>query len=124
MISRLFKLWDERSKLIKPGWEVEPENRGDYDKIQLELFFIEEKYDRLIMTAPLEWINVKDRLPDDGRGVLTTIFRKKVNEYFVKELHYNYVMGEWLDDDSENIENYEWQVTHWAELPEPFKYDI
>ncbi len=66
-----------------------------------------------------EWISVTDRLPDDGRFVLSCfIAHAGGKQRVVRLLHYNYELLMWLDDDSEDVRQYQWEVTHWMELPE------
>lgn len=48
MISRLFKLWDERRDLLKDWDKIDANDRMRYENIQLELSFLEGKYERLI----------------------------------------------------------------------------
>lgn len=64
-----------------------------------------------------EWINVKDRLPEDGQQVWTYFLPDK-DMYFAI-----YQDGKWWDfrnDESKGCE-YTVKVTHWMPLPTPPK---
>jgi len=55
----------------------------------------------------MEWISVKDRLPEDGEDVL---------------FYYDYISIGWYEDewfyDSEDKFSAELDITHWMPLPE------
>ena len=68
----------------------------------------------------MKWISVKDRLPDEGKQVLT--FNAKQKDYDDYRLDYivlmntepnGYIWACRLDD------HYNYETTHWIPLPEP-----
>ena len=93
----------------------------------------------------MEWISVKDRLPDDGETVLiydgnafqwspsvnSAIFRRGKTKEELKANGYRSIAG--CDEDGNNKKPYAWYcphshmswfgqyVTHWMPLPEPPK---
>lgn len=60
----------------------------------------------------MDWINVKDKLPDEGGRYLGWVI--ELNELGLSEFPWNvsYSQGEWSD----NLISY--KVTHWMPLPE------
>lgn len=66
-----------------------------------------------------EWISVKDKLPDNGRLIIACFHAKIPDQIVVRELSYYPAMKEWLDNDSNFVTNYQWEVSHWMEMPQP-----
>lgn len=61
------------------------------------------------MTNKVEWISVKDRLPDDQYGILLyTGSQISIGYYDTKNFKF-------IDDSGRDYI----PITHWAELPEP-----
>ena len=58
-----------------------------------------------------EWINVKDRLPEDENHVLAAA-RNKRGEYNIVKAYYSHDLQTWAAGMNSN-------VTHWMPLPEP-----
>ena len=69
----------------------------------------------------MEWINIKDKLPDDREDVLATINGDGSN--FVELLFYKdkkfYIWNEYLS--KYTLCNYGEDVIAWMYLPEPYK---
>ena len=72
----------------------------------------------------MNWINVKDSLPNENDGdVLCWSVKfgdesRSVSSHYVILWYYN---GKWRGDSDEDYENnadYHW-ITHWTPLPEP-----
>lgn len=64
----------------------------------------------------MKWINVNDRMPEDGEEVVVYYFHEGYGESYVGTAIWE--QGFWND-----CEKYDWdeQVSHWCELPEPPK---
>lgn len=70
----------------------------------------------------MEWISVKDRLPEDSCDVLVAkrngrVFKMSYHAPFDsgKRIFQWFGFGKWIDQHS--------QITHWMPLPEPPKQD-
>ena len=74
----------------------------------------------------MNWINVKDRLPETGEDVLCWVckFGELENWGYWIKLHYSIHRKEWvgynngISYDYENNVDY-YRVTHWCEIEEP-----
>ena len=69
----------------------------------------------------MEWISVKDRLPNlsDFENELLCCFKGWDDMYFMRILEYDANYEEWSDWQGEVYKN----VTHWMPLPKPPKTD-
>lgn len=71
----------------------------------------------------MEWISVKDRLPNDGVSVLVTVdlkHRKFVGVFF----HHKHPLHDekkWISESQPDYDYGYENVTHWMPLPEPPK---
>lgn len=68
----------------------------------------------------MEWISVKDRLPDDDKNTNYLVYDNYMYEWGVSVSVASYSNGEWYDYLGE-IHKYSEHITHWAILPEPPK---
>ncbi len=67
-----------------------------------------------------KWISVKDRLPENGNGVLVGRFNKRSKFYSIGIDNYM-GYGKWWDKDyNEEV----WSITHWMPLPEEPKIEM
>lgn len=68
----------------------------------------------------MNWINVKDRLPENGQCVLVIIYKE--NKYW-EPFTCDYDGG--FYDPMDDLSNEDWSdtVSHWMPLPEPPKQD-
>lgn len=87
---------------------------------------LEDTINRLTLLNDCQWINVKERLPNDYNGYLCFLWMNDQGEYtgMMKVLFYDFKNGKWCDNDPsaciKDPENYlsNWNfVTHWMPLP-------
>lgn len=70
----------------------------------------------------MEWISVKDRLPEDEQRVIA--YCQKVKKYFVgfaERSHYSDKVHWWHEGAKGGLYSATSKVTHWMPLPEPPK---
>jgi hypothetical protein len=68
----------------------------------------------------MEWISVKDRLPDDFTEVLTTGdsgYRTYKRFFISARLDREWKGEDWLDATGERLSDLGWHPTHWCDLP-------
>ena len=61
----------------------------------------------------MEWISVKDRLPEKEQGCICTLFFEDIQESIIVIAYYR-LNGEWYCSEYESLP---WKVTHWMPLP-------
>lgn len=66
----------------------------------------------------MNWISVKDRLPEDGDGVFVYGNLKDMGHFHAVMVYYE---GEFIDTDTDITNK---KVTHWAELTSPDEKQI
>lgn len=67
----------------------------------------------------MEWISIKDRLPDNSNLVLVAHTGSTTADSWVCCGHHSYISDQWYNQFQEQTD--EIWPTHWAELPEPPK---
>lgn len=84
---------------------------------------LKDMYDGLVEELdrrPRKWINVRDKMPEDGENVLVCVSGKPKTNI---TLDHSYEFGAYIEDEGWIIESYpEWEdptVTHWMPPPEP-----
>jgi len=65
----------------------------------------------------MEWINVKDRLPEEGSDVLAIIPKEEGGYYIPFECEFD--GRTFFNSDGYNERCYSHKVTHWMPIPKP-----
>ena len=64
----------------------------------------------------MEWISVKDRLPDNADSVIACMKDNKTGDVYVGEAYYSIYSKEWMLGDIQ-ASFYNYTITHWMPMP-------
>ena len=68
----------------------------------------------------MEWISVKDRLPERNVEILTyAIVREEYKNLVLGEIEPQYYVNKLYDDDNFLEDDFTRKITHWMPLPDP-----